>query len=217
MAKKKANTPAESRAVSRRKPAAKPARAAKAPSGGEIFQVKVTLVDIRPRIWRRLQTRDCSLAKLHDLIQTGMGWSDGHLHVFEIEGKEYGHPEQWPKDGMFDDDKLDERKVKLSTLVGNGVKKFRYEYDLGDSWQHAILLEKTLAAESGATYPRCVAGERACPPEDCGGPWGYYNLLEAMQNPTTPRHEELLEWLGGEFEPEAFDLDAINQALARLR
>lgn len=213
MAKKKPAAAERSKAVSKAKPTARPANAAKPTANGTIYQLKITLEGIRPPIWRRVQTKDCSLAKLHDLIQDSMGWYDEHLHVFEIEGKEYGETDQWPKDGMFDDEKIDERKVKLSELVGRGVKKFRYEYDMGDSWLHAILMEKVVAPEPGAKYPRCIAGARACPPEDCGGPWGYGDLLDALEKPQGPRHAELLEWLGGEFDPEAFDVEEINRLL----
>ena len=215
MAKKKPVATERSKAVSKAKPTARSAKAAKPIASGTIYQLKITLEGIRPPIWRRVQTKDCSLAKLHDLIQVGMGWFDGHLHVFQIGGDEYGDPVQWPKDGMFDEEKLDEHKLKLSEIVGWGLKKFRYEYDMGDSWLHAILMEKVVAPDAGAKYPRCIAGARACPPEDCGGPWGYGDLLDALEKPQGPRHQEILEWLGGDFDPEAFDVEEINRTLQK--
>jgi hypothetical protein len=97
--------------------------------------------------------------------------------------------------------------------VAQGFKKFTYTYDFGDNWRHVIQVEKVLAAEPGARYPRCVGGKRACPPEDCGGPWGYGDFLEAISNPKHPEHEDMLEWAGDEFDPEAFDLEAVNEEL----
>jgi hypothetical protein len=185
------------------------------PAGrGGVYQLKIALDFIRPMIWRRVQTKDCTLAKLHDIIQAVMGWDDYHLHEFEIDKKRYGDPIQWHNDFWGDDPEIgNEGKVKLSRLVEPGVKKFHYQYDMGDSWWHIITVEKTLPAEAGVKYPRCVAGERACPPEDCGGPWGYGDFVDAIQNPKHERHADLLEWIGGHFDPEAFDLEAANEEL----
>jgi len=152
---------------------------------------------------------------LHDIIQDVMGWEDYHLHEFEVGEERYGLPEQW-EGGWDDNDVASSRKVKLSQLAEQGVKKFRYQYDMGDSWWHTITIEKTLPAEAGVSYPRCVAGERAGPPEDCGGPWGYADFVDAIQNPRHERHEELLGWIGGKFDPEAFDLEAVNQELQEV-
>ncbi len=181
---------------------------AKAKASGIVYQLKITLRDIKPPIWRRVQVKDCTLNQLHDIIQTCMGWDGYHLHAFEIGGEQYSEPDP---DGMMETE--DERKVKLSQLVAGGIKKFTYTYDLGDNWDHVVQVEKTLEAEAGVRYPRCIAGKRACPPEDCGGPWGYPEFLEAIQNPRHERHEELLEWVGGEFDPEAFDPETVNEEL----
>jgi hypothetical protein len=108
---------------------------------------------------------------------------------------------------------LHEGKVKISRLLAGGIKKWNYVYDMGDSWEHLIQAEKVVDAEPGVRYPRCIAGKRACPPEDCGGPWGYGDFLETIQDPKHERHEELLEWVGGEFDPEAFDVEAVNEEL----
>jgi len=187
---------------------------AKTKEPARVYQLKITLRDIKPPVWRRVQVKDCTLARLHDLIQTCMGWADDHLHEFDIGHARYGDPRQW-QDGFGG--KLEvgnEGKVKLSQLVAQGVKKFTYVYDMGDNWEHVIQIEKLLPAEAGAHYPRCLAGKRACPPEDCGGPWGYDDFLQAIQNPKHERHEELLEWVRGEFDPEAFDGEALNAELA---
>jgi hypothetical protein len=119
-------------------------------------------------------------------------------------------------DSPFDLGDEDEATVTFMEVLGR-KKLFGYEYDFGDSWAHRIELEKRLEAEPGATYPRCVDGKRACPPEDCGGVWGYADLLEALVRPNTPRQRELLEWLGGSFDPEKFDVSAVNEQLAELR
>ena len=108
---------------------------------------------------------------------------------------------------------LNEDELTLSELVAQGVKKFTYEYDMGDGWRHTLLIEKSVPPEAGVKYPRCVDGKRACPPEDCGGPWGYGDFVAAIQDPQDERHEELLEWIGGEFDPEAFDIEAVNAEL----
>jgi hypothetical protein len=211
MSKKQASAAKDDRsgAVSKARP-----KAAKAPAkSATVYQLKITLNDIRPPVWRRVQTKDCTLAYLHDIIQIVMGWDDYHLHLFDIGGERYGDREQWPKEFAEDPDSLDERKLKLSRIVDHGIHKFTYEYDMGDGWGHTILVEKTLPAEPRVKYPRCVDGKRACPPEDCGGPWGYADFVEAIQDPKHERHEELLDWIGGEFDPEAFDLEAVNEAL----
>ena len=186
---------------------------AKKKGPAQVYQLKITLRDVRPPVWRRVQVPDCTLGGLHDVIQVSMGWDDYHLHEFEIGGERYGDPAQW-RDGFGGELEVgNERKVKLGQLVAAGVKKFEYVYDMGDNWGHTVQVEKVLAPEAGARYPRCVAGKRACPPEDCGGPWGYGDFLEALRDPRHERHEELLEWVGGEFDPEAFDAEAVNAEL----
>lgn len=176
-----------------------------------IYQIKVTLNGSKPPIWRRIQVRgDITLAKLHGILQVVMGWEDYHLHAFRVEGIEYGRPDP---DFPVQSDK----RVKLEQLIPGEKTKFRYEYDFGDAWEHVLEVEKILPPEPDAHYPRCLAGKRACPPEDVGGIWGYADFLAAVRDPKHPEHEELLEWAGGEFDPEAFDLDAVNRTLARIR
>jgi hypothetical protein len=186
---------------------------AKSKPPGVVYQLKITLRDTKPPIWRRVQVKDCTLARLHDIIQRGMGWDDYHLHEFEIGGERYGDPAQWEDDFGDESEMGNEGKVKLSQLAARGVKKFTYVYDMGDNWDHTIQIEKTLDAEPDVRYPRCTAGKRACPREDCGGPWGYAEFVDAIQDPENERHEELLEWVGGEFDPEAFAIDAVNTEL----
>lgn len=180
-----------------------------------VYQIKVTLKGSKPPIWRRIQvTSDTGLYELHHILQVVMGWEDYHLHQFIIGGRYFGQPHP---DYGFDLEMVDETTVKLNQVVSGVKTKFTYEYDFGDGWEHTILIEKILPLEAGEHYPACLTGRRACPPEDCGGIWGYAYLLEAIQNPDHPEHEHLLEWVGGGFDPEAFDLDEINRALKGLK
>lgn len=177
-----------------------------------VYQLKVAIRHIRPPVWRRLHVPDgITLAALHQVLQTAMGWEDDHLHEFVVGETRYGPPD--PDAGDWGQEFVDERLAALKDVVGGGLKKFVYEYDFGDGWEHAITVEKVLAAEAGVAYPRCVGGKRACPPEDCGGPWGYKEFLKTVGDPGHPRHAELSEWIGGEFDPEAFDLAAVNAQL----
>ncbi len=174
-----------------------------------VYQIKVTLKGSKPPIWRRIQvTSDTSLHKLHRILQVVMGWEDYHLHQFTIGGEYFGEPH--PDYGF---EMKDEAPVKLNQVVSGVKTRFTYEYDFGDSWEHTILVEKILPLEANKRYPVCLTGRRACPPEDCGGIWGYAHLLEAIQDPDHPEHEDLLEWLEDDFDPEAFDLDEINREL----
>jgi len=176
-----------------------------------VYRLKITLADIKPSVWRRVEVEDCNLLKLHKIIQIVMGWSGYHLWVFDIEGDQYGD------DPEGDPDMVSARKLKLGEMVWAKVKKFRYLYDFGDNWEHVIQIEKVLDVDPQVKYPRCVKGRRACPPEDCGGPWGYGDFLAAVQNPGHESHEEMLEWVGGGFDPEAFDIEAANKELAMVR
>ncbi|MFL5804284.1 MAG: plasmid pRiA4b ORF-3 family protein [Roseiflexaceae bacterium] len=188
---------------------------AKPSTNDGIYQLKVTLKGIRPPIWRRILLEpDTRLDRLHHILQDVMGWYDAHLHQFSVGRTLYGVPDS---DFDFGPEVEDETQVALGQVAPRAKSKLTYEYDFGDGWEHELLVEKVLPADPAARYPICVAGARACPPEDCGGVWGYADLLETIQNPDHPEHEEMLEWLGGEFDPEAFDLDAINRQLKRFQ
>ena len=179
----------------------------------QIYQLKITLKESRPPIWRRFQVRsDVTLAKLHRIIQEVMGWFDGHLHQFIVGRIYYGVPD--PDDLS---ETRDERKVRLDQILSVPGRKIVYEYDFGDGWEHEIVLEKILSPDPKTRYHRCLDGARACPPEDCGGIYGYADFLEAIRNPEHEEHEEMLEWIGGEFDPEEFDLEAVNQSLKSIR
>ncbi|MCX9074068.1 MAG: plasmid pRiA4b ORF-3 family protein [Candidatus Methanoperedens sp.] len=185
----------------------------KQPADVYVYQMKVTLEDISPPISRRIQvTNDTTLGKLHRILQIIMGWSDYHLHEFVIGGVSYGVPD---KESVYE--VKNERNVRLSQVVSKKQTKFSYIYDFGDYWQHKILIEKILPLEPDMHYPICIKGKRACPPEDCGGVGGYEDFLETIHDPNHPEHDEMLEWVGGSFDPEAFDIDEINRELKKIR
>lgn len=174
-----------------------------------IYWLKVTLAAIRPAIWRRIRVPGgVSLRELHGVIQVAMGWGDEHMHSFTIGGATYGRPDPMP--GRTKND----AKTPVAAVVAEG-DRFVYTYDFGDSWEHEIVVEDVVE-DDGGPLPTCVAGERACPPEDCGGAWGYGKLLEAVRDPKQPGRQERLAWLGGGFDPEEFDIEEVNRRLARL-
>lgn len=183
----------------------------------EIYQIKVTLLGTDPPIWRRLLVpADLTLATLHDILQLAMGWEDCHMHDFRIGQQRYGKPD--PMEQAFGGLRTaSERTARLLSVLGRAGAKAVYTYDFGDSWEHQIVVEKRLAPEPGRAYPTCLAGERHGPPEDCGGIPGFYNLLEAISDLEHEQHEELLDWLGDEFDPEAFSVDEVNKRLAPMQ
>jgi hypothetical protein len=171
-----------------------------------LYQFKITLLGVKPSIWRRIQVQDCTLDKLHEHIQTAMGWTNSHLHQFEIKGQRYG--DSALLDDNFEEfDCVDSTKTMVSEIVPKTGKRsaFKYEYDFGDSWEHEIMFEGSPPVDPKAKYPLCLEGERACPPEDCGGIWGYQDFLAAIADPKHEDHENMLEWIGGKFDSEKFD------------
>jgi hypothetical protein len=179
-------------------------------NGKEIYQIKISLEYSKPPIWRRIEVNsEQSLSDFHKIIQTAMGWTNSHLHHFMVHGEFYTQPNDW------DDFGTDYTGMTIKDILPGLGQKIRYEYDMGDSWKHLIELEKIIEAEPNVTYPRCIKGKRACPPEDCGGIWGYMEMVEIMKDKSHEQYEDLLEWLGDELEPEAFDLNAINEELSR--
>jgi Plasmid pRiA4b ORF-3-like protein len=197
--------------------AAGKARSKKASRSSEIYQIKMTLRNIRPPVWRRvLVPSDFTLGQLHQVIQTAMGgWIDYHLHEFDIAGTPYGVPLAPGENDWGAPPVNDESRVKLADIVGEG-SKFRYTYDFGDDWDHDLVVEKVLPIDPKVSYPVCIKAKRACPPEDCGGPWGYAELVEILADPAHEEYEERLEWVGGRFDPEAFDVGEINSVLATI-
>jgi len=181
-----------------------------------IYQFKIVLKNIKPTIWRRIQVRDCTLDKLHERIQTAMGWTNSHLHHFQINDKLYGDP--WLLNQNFVEmNYTSSRVTTLSKILPRSGKRFHfeYEYDFGDCWTHEVLFEGCLRAEPGQRYPLCLEGERACPPEDAGGISGYEEFLAVIADPDDEEHEQFLTWVGGSFDPEVFDPEKATKRMRR--
>jgi len=182
-------------------------KSAKPSAPGSIYQLRVSVRETAPPIWRRILVRGTTnLEKLHRIIQDAMGWQNYHLWEFVIRGEHYeaADPEATGHDAA---------KVKLTQLQLEVGESFEYVYDPGDDWQHEVVLEERLRADPEQFYPACTAGARACPPEDVGGPWRYGEVLEIIKHPKHPEYGESKEWLGDDFQPEAFDLRSTNRIL----
>ncbi len=195
---------------------AAPPRRKKLPINSDLlFQFRITLNEIQPVIWRRIQVEDCTLGDLHEGIQAAFGWWNYHLHQFVIEGTRFGPPDAEEYDNFLETE--DESKVLLSQLLPESGQRTRwtYEYDFGDDWRHEVLFEGYPPKDAKAKYPLCLEGERACPPEDIGGPWGFATYLEALTDPGHERHEEFLQWRGP-FDPLAFDPHKATQEMRKV-
>ncbi len=177
-----------------------------------IFQLKVSLLEIHPLIWRRLAVpMSITFHKLHKILQVAMGWQGYHQYNFTVGNVYYGIP-----DLEFAPVIKDSRRVKLQKVI-SGKIVFTYVYDFGDTWEHKIQVEKISRLNDNKLYPVCMEGERACPPEGVGGTWGYRDLLKALSDPDHQEYEDLLTLAGGKFDPEHFDLQAVNEKLGKLR
>lgn len=186
-------------------------------AAGTTYQLLVTLRDSTPLIWRRIQVPGTTtLAKLHRILQIVMGWEEYHLHQFiSSDGVCYG-----PLDPDGELDFQDERRVRLRQLLPAAGLALVYEYDFGDSWTHHLLVERLWPSRGDTRSAVCLAGGRACPPEDSGGVGGYEHLLEVLADPAHPEHDELRAWArreGKDYDPDAFSVEAVNAALKRLR
>jgi hypothetical protein len=212
-----------------------------------IYEFRITLNGSKPPIWRKLAVpSDIVLGELHEVIQIAMGWTNSHLHQFRLRDKGLkpspqeiarrfqqgdidetfldrvgGHrvfvTKVTPWGDPTDMEGEDENAVTLGEVCQKVKSKLIYEYDFGDGWEHTIEVQKIIEPEPGVECPVCLGGKKACPPEDCGGIWGYYQLLETIADPDAEDHEDMVEWLGGDFDPDAFDLDDVNAALAKWR
>jgi hypothetical protein len=181
-----------------------------------VIQTKITIQKVDPPIWRRLLLpAEMNLAQLHEVIQASFGWTDSHLHQFIIGGLVFGAPE-------FDEDGVDERtifeaaEVHLHDFDFDNVPnpQFLYEYDFGDSWLHSIDVEARIPRQQSSKHPTCIAGARHCPPEDVGGAHGYAEFLKAWRDPTREEHAQMRRWAGRAFEPEEFNVEKANKAIA---
>ena len=176
-----------------------------------LYEFRVELNGIDPPVWRMLRVpHDATLHRLHQVLQVAMGWTNSHLYLFHVGGKAYGEPSlEWQSDVQ------DSTSARLEEIVSEGTPSFLYEYDLGDSWMYEITLRRALEA-SAEERPGCTGGARACPPEDCGGPAGYEDFLQAISDPGHEEHVAMLRWSGGDFDPEEFDAGAVDLALSLL-
>jgi hypothetical protein len=176
-----------------------------------VLQFKVSLRDIEPPVWRRVQIwQNTKLPHLHRILQLLFNLEDYHLHQFVLGRRTYAVPD--PEDDSYERKVIDERRVPVTKLAGRVGAEFTYVYDFGDDWEHQLLLEAIMLPDADAFYPRCVRGERNGPPEDVGGPLGYMEYVDALANGRHPRHKELTGWRG-RFDPEDFSLDRINAML----
>lgn len=185
-----------------------------------IYQFKITLKDTKPPIWRRIRIPSTyTFWDLHVAIQDAMGWTDSHLHEFTVKNPlsrdelYFGIPDE-ESDFELDKTTLPGWKHKISKYISLMIPTIEYVYDFGDNWRHKVELEEVLPAEKDLAYPRCIKGKRACPPEDCGGPWGYQELLEVLSDPGHEEYESTKEWVQsfkeGPFDPEHFDPLAVE-------
>jgi hypothetical protein len=192
----------------------RPSRSTRSTPPDLVYQLKIVLRESQPPVWRRIQVPAAMpLNRLHRTLQVAMGWTDAHLHEFAIAGRRYREPH----DEDDSPDIVNERTVTLRHVAPGERGQFSYLYDFGDGWEHEVLIERIMAPEAGARYPVCLAGERHCPPEDCGGIPGYEEFLEAIRDSNHPQHTEMLDWVGGRFDRDAFTPDAVNRALRRVR
>lgn len=186
------------------------------PSTNRLYQFKITLLNSDPVIWRRIQIKNCSIDKLHACVQTVMGWTNSHLHQFEIQGIVCGDPEL-----LCDNAScfvgINSLKTMVSDIVPQSGDRFRftYEYDFGDRWEHEIVFEGCLPRDQGVRYPLCLEGEFACPPEDVGGVYGYAEFLAAIADASHAEHKEWMAWWGDDFDPNRFDATEATKVMQR--
>ena len=178
------------------------------------YQIQISLRGSKPRIWRRILVKsDLLLSDFHNIIQTSMGWTNSHLHQF-IKDRIFYSCRMSDDDFYEDMDNVDYSKMRIADLLNKEKDKINYEYDFGDGWEHDIVLEKIYSNGDHKNTPVCLTGKNNCPPEDCGGIWGYYNMLEILKQPEHEEYEEYIEWLGEDFGPKYFNKEKINEKLA---
>ncbi len=180
----------------------------------QMLQLRITLLNVTPPVWRCVAvSANLTFLQLHNVIQAAMGWEDCHMHEFEVGRQRIGTSSK--EDSFFGGEAAyPESKYRLGEMLPN-QKKFRYWYDFGDDWWHEIVIEKRLPANEDEPPAKLLDGKNACPPEDCGGPWGYTELCATLSDPDHPDHEEMLEWMGAEFDPKAFDKEDFAKRVLR--
>lgn len=184
-----------------------------------LYEVKVELVGTEPPVWRRLLVLgDMNLGLLHAVIQVAMGWTNSHLHDFTVGNARYTDPAMDEDMGPNVPAPRDEHTTAIMDIATRTKAEFTYEYDFGDSWGHVVTVEAIRSVDAPASFfAECLEGCRACPPEDCGGVGGYADLLEVIKDPQHEEYESMMEWLGGRFDPEAFDVNKVNACLRKLK
>ncbi len=182
----------------------------------KVYQIQISITNLKPEIWRKILVQpNLSLANFHMTIQIVMGWHNSHLHQF-IKDRTF-YTKKMEDDMTWGDlNNVDYKGLKISDLLKNENDKIDYEYDFGDSWHHDVVLEKILDASEKTKYPICIDGKLACPPEDCGGIWGYSDILKVLNNPRHKDYAALLDWLDGEFDPNYFNIEKTNLNLNRF-
>ena len=179
--------------------------------GKMIYRLKISLDETKPEIWRRvLVPGKLSLEKLHMIIQIAMGWSNSHLHEFEINSKRYINPDHDPDGIDTFPQAFNEKKVKIADVLSK-KDRFTYSYDFGDNWNHSITVEEIEDPNEIFNYPLCIDGANACPPEDCGGIHGFYELIENLKIAGSEEYLEAMAWVGGQFNPCSFDANRVNR------
>lgn len=178
-----------------------------------VHRLKITLRSVKPPVWRRIEVAsDTTLGELSPMLEGVMGWYGGHLHAFDIRGTDYS-----PPDPDWDSNDLDENNFRLGDVLSTVGAKMTWDYDFGDGWRHNVVVEAITPAESDLSYPLCIAGRRACPPDDCGGPWGYGAILEALRDPQYADREDRLAMVPPGFDPARFDLSGAQAGLGAPR
>ena len=184
------------------------------PANHHAYDIRVSLDDIKPEIWRTLRVSGAiRLSLLHDALQIVMGWQNCHLHSFHLDGIEFGM--NLEEEGVDELAFLDETEFRLEELAHGQAMTLQYQYDFGDSWQHTVDIRAAGESLDLKTRPVCTGGERACPPEDCGGAHGYVELLQTLADPANPEFDDMWDWAGRDFEPERFDAAKVNRRLKR--
>ena len=184
----------------------------------EIIQLKITLENSKPAIWRRVRVKgQTTFFELHHIIQIVFGWQNYHAYEFYIDNHKLGAPDDYMKNvPATEEGVIDARDITLDSLIVQQRETFKYEYDFGDSWMHRVVVERFLREEESMIYPYCMSGKYACPPEDCGGFRGYYNMLEILKDKKHPEYKDLKKWVGNNFDPDYFNVEQVNQKLLRL-
>ena len=186
-------------------------------SGKTLYQLKISLNYSKPVVWRRVVVpANMKLNRLHNVFQLIMPWTDSHLHQFVANGSNYAVADREYMDDLGPKT-LNEKRYTLANIAPEAKSVFTYEYDFGDGWEHIVVVESVLPPDPNFKNVVCLAGENACPPDDCGGIHGYYEMLKTLADPKNEEHESMKEWLGVEWDAKRFDINLANAKLKRIK